>query len=306
MNAAIRAVVRTCLNHQISISGVQRGYQGLIEGDIKPLNRSSVANIIQRGGTILKTSRSSEFHKSKGRNTAFEHLKHHAIDGVIVIGGDGSFRGAMALEKQTKIKTIGIPGTIDNDVPGTDDTIGYDSAVNTALSAIDRIRDTATSHERLFLVEVMGRRSGFIALSVGVAGGAERVFIPERKTSLKDLAKSLDRSLLRGKKSSIVVVAEGAFPHGASGLQKELKRQGYDPRICILGHTQRGGAPTAHDRFLASHLGAQAVLTLSQGRSNGMMGIHQGSIRFVSFASMVKKKKKVNPTQLELLEVLAT
>ncbi len=307
MNAAIRSVVRTGLNEGFQVSGVFHGLQGLLDDEIQPLHRGSVANILQRGGTMLKTSRCPKFHLKSYRKIAAANLRKQGIGGLIVIGGDGSFRGAQALQKDFGISTIGIPGTIDNDIPGTDETIGFDTAVNTALEAIDRIRDTATSHDRLFLVEVMGRHHGAIALQVGIAGGAERVLLPEVPFALKKLTRGLDRAIARGKKSSILVVAEGALGgKGAQLLDRQLLKAGYDPRICILGHTQRGGRPTARDRYLAAQLGAYAVKLLAKGRSGGMVGTDRGEVIFRPYGKLLQSKKKLSQDQMRLVEILAT
>ncbi|MBU6153959.1 MAG: 6-phosphofructokinase [Bdellovibrionales bacterium] len=300
MNAAIRAVVRTTIALGSEAMGVQRGYSGLIEGLIHPMVPSSVANIIQRGGTILRTSRCPEFMKPAGRKKAISILRQHGIEGLVVIGGDGSFRGARLLHEESGIPVIGIPGTIDNDIPCTDDTIGFDTAVNTGVQLIDKIRDTASSHDRIFLVEVMGRHSGMIALHTGIGGGAESIIVPEVKTSLKSISESIERGIRRGKTSSIIVVAEGCQFGGVAPLSKELEKLGYSTKIAILGHTQRGGSPSSHDRLLASTLGAVSVHALLAGVKEGMVGVQGREVQITSF-----KKIQGMPAELprELLEV---
>src|SRR5215467_11030225 len=270
MNAAIRAIVRHALGRSLEVVGIRRGYAGLLAGEVQPLTRAGVANIIQRGGTVLGTSRSAEFMRPEGRARAAAVLRGAGIEGLVVIGGDGTFHGATLLAEEHGVCVAGVPGTIDNDVYGTDFTIGFDTAVNTALEAIDRVRDTAASHERLFLVEVMGRTCGDIALGVGVAGGAEDVLLPESPRDLLDLAADLRHSWERGKRSSIIVVAESGEQGRSFRLAEEVGRlTGLEPRVCILGHIQRGGTPSARDRVLASRLGAGAVDILVEG--GGMM-----------------------------------
>ena len=306
MNAAIRSIVRTGIAKNTSVFGIMRGYSGLLEGEFAPMQLSSVANIIQRGGTILKTSRCEAFFEKSARKEAANILKRKKIDALIVIGGDGSFAGANALEKETGFPVIGVPGTIDNDIPGTDDTIGYDTAVNTAIDAIDRIRDTASSHDRLFLVEVMGRNAGYIALYVGVGGGAETIVVPEKKISIDDITRTVDRAVERGKRSSIIVVAEGPRGGQANRIATSLQKRGYAPRVCILGHTQRGGSPTANDRFLASVLGASAVSYLLAGQSDAMVGVSQNKVTLVPFKKIISTKKHFPQDILDLAKVLAT
>ena len=306
MNAAIRAIVRYGIAHDCEVYGVTKGFSGLLEGEIYPLKASSVANIIQRGGTILKTDRCLPFHKKAVRKEAAHILVRKGIEGLIVIGGDGSFTGAHLLEKENGIRCIGVPGTIDNDIAGTDDTIGYDTAVNTAVDAIDRIRDTASSHDRLFLVEVMGRSSGFIAIRTGIAGGAETILIPDAEESIPKICKSVERGVERGKTSSIIIVAEGQRPGRSQTIANRLAKRGYSPRVCILGHTQRGGTPTAHDRVLASTLGASAVAYLLAGKSNAMVGVQGTSVALVPFDKIIGKTKAVPMDYLKLAAVLAT
>lgn len=305
MNAAIRAVVRYGIYRGCSVYGVTKGYSGLLEGEIHPLSVSSVANIIQRGGTILKTDRCLPFYKKPVRREAANILRRKGIDGLVVIGGDGSFTGAHLLEKENGFPTVGIPGTIDNDICGTDDTIGFDTAVNTAIEAIDRIRDTASSHDRIFLVEVMGRSSGFIALEVGVGGGAETIIVPEREESMATLSMTIERGVARGKTSSIIVVAEGHTPGKTYAIAEYLKKKGYSAKVCILGHTQRGGTPTAHDRLLASSLGTAAVAHLLSGKSNAMVGVQKDQVVLVPFKDVIGKKKTLQKEALALAQVLA-
>jgi 6-phosphofructokinase 1 len=306
MNAALRAVVRYGIANGCEVFGVVKGYSGLIEGHFQQMDASSVANILQRGGTILKTDRCEAFYKKTVRRDAVERMRSRGIQGLVVIGGDGSFTGASLIEKETGFPTIGVPGTIDNDIAGTDDTIGFDTAVNTAIDAIDRIRDTASSHDRIFLVEVMGRSSGFIALQVGVGGGAETVIVPERKESLASICSTIERGIRRGKTSSIIVVAEGLVPGLSGKLAADLEKRGYKSRVCILGHTQRGGSPSAHDRMLASSLGAAAAAFLMGGKSNGMVGVQFGKVTLVPFKDVIGKKKQLPPELLALAGVLAT
>ena len=309
MNAAIRAVVRTGLVHGTEVFGIQRGYSGLLEEMIHPMNPSSVANIIQRGGTILRTSRCPEFHQKSTRKRALEVLKKHEIDGLVVIGGDGSFRGAHALVTEGKLPVMGVPGTIDLDIPFTDDTIGFDTAVNTGIQLIDKIRDTASSHDRIFLVEVMGRHSGMIALHTGIGGGAESILVPEsplsKKEALESVCNVIDRGARRGKTSHIIVVAEGCVFGGVTKLAGLLEDRGYDPRIAILGHTQRGGSPTTHDRMLGSVLGAVSVHALLSGIKEGMVGVQSGEVKVVSYRKINGNKPKFTQDFLEIAKTLA-
>ena len=306
MNAAIRSVVRYGLHAGVKVFGIVKGYSGLLEGHIEPLDATSVANIIQRGGTILKTDRCEAFFKKSTRREAANILRRNSIDGLVVIGGDGSFTGAHLLEDETGFPTIGVPGTIDNDIAGTDDTIGFDTAINTALNAIDNIRDTASSHDRIFLVEVMGRSSGFIGLQVGIGGGAETVIVPERKESIPTICRTIDRGIKRGKTSSIIVVSEGKKSGLTTGLAKELTKHGYSSRVCILGHTQRGGSPSAHDRMLASVLGASAVAYLLAGKSNSMVGVREASVVLVPFRKVIGYKKDLPAPSLRLAQILSS
>ena len=307
MNAAIRAVVRTAIHDGIRVSGIYRGYQGLVDDDIVELGARSVANIIQRGGTILRTARCEEFYQPEGRTAAAEVLARRGIDSLVVIGGDGSFRGALALEKEHGVKVIGIPGTIDNDIYGTDVSIGFNTAINIALEAVDRLRDTAASHDRLFLVEVMGRRAGHIALAVGVAGGAEAILIPEAPVPPEEVADLIAAAEERGKTSSIIVVAEGAFEGGAMALQKAVKeRSGYEVRTVILGHTQRGGTPSTRDRTLASRLGFHAVRALTAGQAGVMVGTDRKHIVYMPLRDVLEHNKDIDRELLQIASVLAT
>lgn len=305
MNAAIRAVVRYGLSAGCEVHGVIKGYSGLLEGQITPMSASSVANIIQRGGTILKTDRCLAFHKKSVRREAANILVRKGIEGLVVIGGDGSFTGAHLMEKETGFPTIGVPGTIDNDIAGTEDTIGFDTAVNTAIDAIDRIRDTASSHDRIFLVEVMGRSSGFIGTDVGIGGGAETIIVPERRESMDRICDTIERGIRRGKTSSIIVVSEGKKPGLSARLAEDLEKRGYSAKVCILGHTQRGGSPTAHDRLLASILGASAVTHLLAGHSNAMVGVRNSKVVLVPFGDIIGHRKESTPELLALAQILA-
>jgi 6-phosphofructokinase 1 len=306
MNAAIRSVVRYGLAQGCQMFGVTKGYSGLLEGQITRMTASSVANIIQRGGTILKTDRCAAFYKAGVRRQAAEMLRRKSIDGLVVIGGDGSFTGAHLMQRETGFPVIGVPGTIDNDIPGTEDTIGFDTAVNTAIEAIDRIRDTASSHDRTFLVEVMGRSSGFIALRTGVGGGAETIIVPEIRQSVQSICSTIERGIKRGKTSSIIVVAEGPKPGLSQKLALDLAKRGYSPKVCILGHTQRGGTPTAHDRLLASVLGVCSVGYLISGRSNAMVGVMNGAVVLVPLSRVIGHKKPFPKDMVDLANALAT
>lgn len=306
MNAAIRAVVRYGLAQGVQVHGIMRGYSGLLEGQIEPMGPKSVANIIQRGGTILKTDRCPAFHKKSVRREAANLLRRKEIDALVVIGGDGSFTGAKLMEEETGFPCIGVPGTIDNDIFGTDDTIGFDTAVNTAVEAIDRIRDTASSHDRIFLVEVMGRAAGFIALETGIGGGAETILVPEFRQPMSQIQSQIDRGMKRGKSSSIIVVAEGEKPGHSQRLAEDLARKGYKSKVCILGHTQRGGTPTAHDRLLASILGASAVSYLLNGKSAAMVGVRHDEVVLVPFKQVIGKKKEISKSLFTVAQMLAT
>ena len=308
MNACIRAVVRTAIYNKLEVIGIRRGYQGMIEGDFMPMDSHSVSNIIQRGGTILKSARSEAFRTEKGRKTAYEQLKKAGVEGLVVIGGDGSFSGAWQFYKEFEIPAVGCPGTIDNDLYGTDLTIGYDTAVNTVVEAVDRIRDTATSHDRLFFVEVMGRDAGFIALRSGIAVGAEAVLIPETETHIEALIELLKKGWQRKKSSAIIIVAEGDDAGGAFDVARKVQQQFdcYDTRVTVLGHLQRGGAPTATDRVLASQVGQAAVMALLEGKHTVMVGQQNNEMVFTPFEQATKYHNKVNPQLLELTQILAT
>lgn len=305
MNPAIRSVTRAALNQGIRVVGIHRGYSGLIIGDMTELTSTDVSNIVQRGGTILKSDRCEAFKDPVVRHQAAIILQEHGIDGLIVIGGDGSLSGAHRLTQETGIPVIGLPGTIDNDVFGTDDTIGFDTAVNTALEAIDKIRDTAVSHERIFLVEVMGRNSGHIASQVGIACGAEMIVVPEYEFKLETLCFSLANQRAEGEGSSgIIVVAEGPRPGLTYRLAQQLEGHGERPGVCILGHIQRGGRPTGHDRVLASCLGASAVTYLQAGFSDIMVGMVNNEITTTPLQQVIENKKPLNPQLVELAQLL--
>jgi len=306
MNAAIRAVVRTALYYDLKVTGIYRGYDGMISGEFRPMERKSVANIIQRGGTILKTARSEEFRTPEGRKIAYEQLKKHKVDALVAIGGDGTFTGANIFYDEFKVPVIGLPGTIDNDLIGTDFTIGYDTAINTVIDAVDKIRDTAESHDRLFIVEVMGRDSGLIALRSGIGTGAEAILIHESKTDTKALLNRLETSR-KDKSSKIIIVAEGDDAGGAFEIAKVVKEKfpGTDTRVSILGHIQRGGPPSCMDRVLASRLGVAAVESLMEGRNREMIGIVNGKIHFTPFSNAIKHNPEVNPELLKIVEILS-
>lgn len=306
MNAAIRAIVRVAASKGLETFGIHQGYIGMLEKFIQPIQVRDVANIIQRGGTVLKTGRSLDFHKPEVRKKAADNLKSFQIDGLICVGGDGSFRGANALWKEHQIPIVGIPGTIDNDIFGTDLTIGFDTAVNTALSAIDKIRDTADSHDRLFIVEVMGRNSGFIACHVGLAGGAEDIFTPDVSGSIEKSVERIKDSIKKGKRSSILITAEGQKPGRAYDLAEAIrKKSGIDAKVCILGHIQRGGSPTAVDRVLASRLGAAAVETLSKGICDVMIGSEGPALVQIPLELATTKEKKSPIELVQLSQILA-
>lgn len=308
MNAAVRAVVRTGIYYGLEIFGIMRGYTGTIENDIVPLHSRSVANIIQRGGTILKTARCKEFFEYEGRARAYSNLKKLGINGLIIIGGDGSFRGAHKFSSEFQIPCIGLPGTIDKDIAGTDFTIGFDTAVNTAVEAIDKIRDTADAHDRLFVIEVMGRDAGYIALHSGIATGAENILIPERKTDIEELIGSLQEKEKRKKLVNLVVVAEGDNFGGAEEVAKVVKQRlpNIDTKVCILGHIQRGGAPTCIDRVIASRMGYSAVECLLEGKYNVMVGIVNNRMHFTPLEKAVKAKQKISEDWLKIIKILAS
>jgi 6-phosphofructokinase 1 len=308
MNAAIRAVVRTGIYYGLEVFGIMRGYSGIIENDIVPMHSRSVANIIQRGGTILKTARCKEFFTPEGRKKAYENLKKLGIDGLVVIGGDGSFRGADIFSREFDIPCIGLPGTIDKDIAGTDFTIGFDTAVNTAVESIDKIRDTADAHDRLFIIEVMGRDAGYIALHSGIATGAEHILIPERKTDIEELVASLQEKERRKKLVNMVVVAEGDEFGGANEVAKVVKERlpQTDTRVCILGHIQRGGSPTCLDRLIASRMGYAAVEALLEGRHNVMVGILNNRMHYTLLERAVKSKQRISEEWIKIVKILAS
>ncbi len=309
MNAAIRAVVRTCVFYKLDPYGIYRGYEGLIEGDIERFTARKVSNIINRGGTILKTARSKEFRTVEGRKKAYEQLKKHNIDALVVIGGDGSFTGAQIFGNEFDIPIVGIPATIDNDIFGTDFSIGFDTASNTATEAIDKIRDTASSHNRLFFIEVMGRNAGFLALYSGIAGGAEEILIPEENIGIDKLVESLRRSKRAGKTSSIVVVAEGDKTGKnvfelAKYVDENLKE--YESRVVIVGHIQRGGSPTTFDRVLSSRLGVKAVEVLLDGQTDVMVGYKNNAVTVTTLKDAINLKRKINKELLYIVDILTT
>ena len=303
MNAAIRAVTRSAIYNGLKVKGIYRGYKGLITGEIKEFKTENVSNIIQLGGTILKTARCQEFRTPEGRQIAYETMKREGIDALVVIGGDGSLSGARLLAQEFDVPCIGLPGTIDNDLYGTDTTIGYDTALNTILDAVDKIRDTATSHERLFFVEVMGRDAGFLALNGAIAAGAEAAIIPEFNTEVDQLEEFINNGFRKSKSSSIVLVAESEITGGAMHYAERVKNEypQYDVRVTILGHLQRGGRPTAHDRIIASRMGVASIQALMEGQRNVMIGIENDKIVYVPFAKAIKNDK---PIDRELVNVL--
>ena len=303
MNAAIRAVTRSAIYNGLQVKGIYRGYKGLITEEIKEFKTENVSNIIQLGGTILKTARCQEFRTPEGRQVAYETMKREGIDALVVIGGDGSLTGARLLAQEFDVPCIGLPGTIDNDLYGTDTTIGYDTALNTILDAVDKIRDTATSHERLFFVEVMGRDAGFLALNGAIAAGAEAAIIPEFNTEVDQLEEFINNGFRKSKSSSIVLVAESEITGGAMHYAERVKNEypQYDVRVTILGHLQRGGRPTAHDRIIASRMGVASIQALMEGQRNVMIGIENDQIVYVPFAKAIKNDK---PIDHELVSVL--
>jgi 6-phosphofructokinase 1 len=306
MNAGTRAVVRVAASMGIETYAIYQGYIGMLDKTIKPIQVRDVANIIQRGGTILKTGRCTDFHKPEIRKQAAENVKAFNLDGIVCIGGDGSFRGAHALWEEHKIPIVGIPGTIDNDIYGTDLTIGFDTAVNTALSCIDKIRDTADSHNRLFIIEVMGRNTGFIACHVGLAGGAEDIFTPDINSTTEKAVERILDSIKKGKRSSILITAEGQKPGRAYDLADSIrKKSGIDAKVCILGHIQRGGSPTSVDRVLASRLGAAAVDTLCKGICDVMIGTDGPNLVQIPLEVATTKEKKSPAELVQLSQILA-
>lgn len=309
MNAGIRAVVRSCAYHNIKCTGVYRGYQGLIEGDFEPLDARSVRNIINRGGTFLKSARSKEFRTVEGRKKAHTHLKNAEVDALVVIGGDGTFNGAVVFNDEFNFPIVGMPGTIDNDINGTDHTIGYDTALNTVVEAIDKIRDTANSHNRLFLVEVMGRDAGDIALNAGIGAGAEEILIPEENLGTERLLESLKRSKKSGKTSSIIVVSEGDkigknIFELAEFIENNL--EDYEVRVTVLGHIQRGGSPSCYDRVLASRLGIGAIDALMSGERDVMIGTVHGKVTSVPFKEAVSGKNEIDLDLIRVADITST
>ena len=307
MNAAIRAVTRSAIYNGLQVKGIYRGYKGLITGEIKEFKTENVSNIIQLGGTILKTARCQEFRTPEGRQVAYETMKREGIDALVVIGGDGSLTGARLLAQEFDVPCIGLPGTIDNDLYGTDTTIGYDTALNTILDAVDKIRDTATSHERLFFVEVMGRDAGFLALNGAIAAGAEAAIIPEFNTEVDQLEEFINNGFRKSKSSSIVLVAESEITGGAMHYAERVKNEypQYDVRVTILGHLQRGGRPTAHDRIIASRMGVASIQALMEGQRNVMIGIENDQIVYVPFAKAIKNDKPIDRELLNTLRKLS-
>ena len=310
MNAAIRAVVRTCSYHDVEVLGIYRGFQGMIEDDFVELNARSVRNIINKGGTFLKSARSEGFRTKEGRENAYKNLTKNGVEALVVIGGDGTFTGALSFSQEFGFPVMGIPGTIDNDIYGTTHTIGYDTALNTVVDAIDKIRDTASSHNRMFFVEVMGRDSGFIALNSGIGGGAERIIIPEKNIPAEVLLKDIDRGKRRGKTSNIIVVAEGNTAGKAVFELKEYveqKRPEYDIRVSVLGHMQRGGTPTCYDRVLATRMGVKAVESLLEGKSQYMVGINNDRMELIPLEKAVKEndESKIDKDLIRITDIMS-
>lgn len=308
MNACIRAVVRGAVYHGVEIYGIRRGYSGMISGDLFEMSSHSVSNIVQRGGTILKSARSKEFTTPEGRAKAYEQLKQHGIEGLVAIGGNGTFTGAMIFGAEYGIPTVGAPGTIDNDLYGTDYTIGFDTAVNTALDAIDRIRDTASSHDRVFFIEVMGRDSGYIAVQSGIGGGAELVMVPEVLTPIPEVVETLKQGWSRSKSSSIVVVAEGDEEGGAAAIAEKIKERvgmDIDMRVTLLGHIQRGGTPSAYDRILASRLGLGALEGLLAGQKDVMAGVINNELVYTPFEDTIRLPKPISEDLLRMVKILS-
>jgi 6-phosphofructokinase 1 len=308
MNAAIRAVVRTAIYHKIEVHGIMRGYQGMMDGDIVKMESKSVANIIQRGGTILKTARCKEFYEPAGRKKAYNTLKKKGINGLVIIGGDGSFRGAVKLSQEYDMPCVGIAGTIDKDIHGSDFTIGFDTAVNTAVKAIDQIRDTMDAHDRIFIIEVMGRDAGYIALHSGIATGAENILIPERQTKVMDIVKTLKETERRKKLVNLIVVAEGDKQGGAYEVQKTLQKNlpNAEIRVAVLGHIQRGGSPTCIDRLIASRMGYHAVECLMEGRHNVFVGILNNKMHYIPLEKAVKDKGDISAEWMKIVKILAS
>ena len=307
MNAAIRAVTRAAIANNFKVMAIYRGYEGLINDEIREFTTENVSNIIQRGGTILKTARSKEFQTPEGRQKAYDNMQRRGIDALVVIGGNGSLTGARIFAEEFDVPCIGLPGTIDNDLNGTDLTIGYDTTLNTIMECVDKIRDTATSHERLFFIEVMGRDAGFLALNGAIASGAEAAIIPEISTQVDQLSELIKNGFRKSKNSSIVLVAESPITGGAMGLAQRVKEEypGYDVRVTILGHLQRGGSPTANDRILASRMGAAAVDALLDDQRNVMIGVKNDEIVYVPFTKAIKNDKPINRDLVSTLRRLS-
>ena len=307
MNAAIRAVTRAAIYNGFEVKGIMRGYRGLITDEIIPFQTQNVSNIIQQGGTILKTARCEEFRTPEGRKTAYDNIVKHGITSLVVIGGDGSLTGARIFAEEYNFPIVGLPGTIDNDLYGTDTTIGYDTALNTIMQSVDKIRDTATSHERLFFIEVMGREAGFLALNGAIASGAEAAIIPEIAMEVDQLDQLIENGFLKSKNSSIVLVAESELTGGAMGLAERVKNEypQYDVRVTILGHIQRGGSPTASDRIMASRMGEAAINALLEDQRNVMIGIQNDELVYIPFSRAIKCQKPINRQLLTTLRVLS-
>ena len=307
MNAAIRAVTRTAIYNGYTVKGIKRGYHGLMTGEIVEFQSKSVSNIIQQGGTILKTARSKEFRTAEGRKIAYENMCKEGIDALVVIGGDGTLAGALTFAAEYDVPIVGLPGTIDNDLDGTDETIGYDTALNTIVDAVDKLRDTASSHERLFFVEVMGNTAGYLALNGAIASGAEAAIIPERETEVDQLAELIHNGFRKSKNSAIVLVAENPATGGAMGMAERIKKEfpEFDARVTILGHLQRGGSPTAKDRILASKMGATAIEALSEGQRNVMIGIKNGEYVYVPFKRAIAHSQQMDLKDVDLVRILS-
>jgi len=305
MNAAIRAVTRAGISNGMRVFGIYRGYKGLISDEITEFKTNSVSNIIQQGGTILKTARSLEFMTEEGRRIAYENMQKHGIDALVVIGGDGSLTGASIFANEYNIPVVGLPGTIDNDLNGTDTTIGYDTALNTIMESMDKIRDTATSHERLFFVEVMGRNCGYLALNSAIASGAEASIIPEISIEKDQLGELIEQGFRKSKSSSMVLVTESEVTGGAMKLAERVKKEypQYDVRVSILGHLQRGGSPSAQDRILASRMGIAAIQALLENQRNVMIGIRENEIDYVPFKRAIRKEREISEELLEVLRI---
>jgi len=307
MNAAVRAVVRTASFHDLHVFAIYEGYEGMIQGNIERLEKKDVANILHRGGTILKTARSDEFRTQEGRRQAYESLKAHDIDACVAIGGNGTFTGAHIFGEEYDIPFVGLPGTIDNDIFGTDYTIGFDTAVNTAIEAVDKIRDTADSHNRLFFIEVMGRHSGYIALHTGIGSGASSIFLPETDTAIDQLSSMLNRSAKRKKLFNLVIVAEGNTNGSASEIATKIKKLNpeFDTRVTIIGHLQRGGSPSCFDRVLSSRLGYYAVNALVEGKKDIALGVINDEVSYTPFKDAISKAKKPNQELIKMAEILS-